>query len=1145
MKRFSKLLKKYTSLLIVFSMMLSIISSCQVRVFAEEEFFNSDISHKVTLPMEELIVPEQSKSDLSSMDKTEQFSIEKDKIISDENIEQIYVDNENIDNKKEKQEVITEIIAQENVNKSEKFDVQAAYEKFISLEKEEEQKAYLDSLTIEEYSELENYVNKKLSEIPVVIPKTIVFTEVGPFLPPVFINSNWKTPLMKNLNPDNNGIETSKTVQNNGDGTYTLKLESYVTGDIKTVTKTTPVDIVLVLDQSGSMSFDFNGNETNMNNERRQFAMKEAVNAFINEVAKTYRPESDHRISIVTFGNDGYTLSGWQYVDENGKINLKQKINDLPSKPAGSTNIGAGMQTAENLMGAGYNYTGNNNERQKVVIAFTDGAPTKTNKFDVQVANSAILSSKNLKDNGVTIYSVGIFGGANPDQLYGDKGFKQNSNGSVGSIWYDRINWMIGDDSLVDIPACNRFLNYVSSNLDDADEIGLKNYKKNNFYYEYLGWEITKNFDKNKTGYYLTADNSESLKNIFEKISSNIGGASIELGKETILKDIISNSFKLPEGAGVNSIKVFTCDYNSNGKWNSPVELAQAKIAISNLNGQDIIDVSGFDYSKNFCSEIGRQENNPGQSGNFYGRKIQVLIPIEPISNFIGGNDIATNTNNSGIYDKDNTVIENFISPKLNIPIKVYTPKAFDINVFYGDDFSLLEILNSYGDKSHFDYELDGIKCDIDGKNNEFVDITYKISTVKEDGTNIVVASITIPHGKKDVVFNYIDETTIKNIKKDFNYKIDIIVSPVTNGEGSIGEKNDLSGLITESEIGNVKVFKPIVQFNDVYAYLGNDVPTNEQIGEAYVPEKTIWTHGDILNTNVQMYGNEPKLDFEYEININGKINKLDDIGVTVTTKSNNIIVKRENNKFNIKVFYPEMTFKDSEIKLGESANYNDNYVGVKWKFENNVIDNPDINNSSIIDGSGFFTDKKIIGKAPKLIYDYNPGQSAFNEDTPVKITSVKILGIDITEFVKFIRQQCSICEKENGVVDGNKPNFIVHIKCIDLKITKQVSDVSTLDPNQTFIFEIKGKEGSATSNIYATVSIKGNETIKIKKLPVGEYTIKENQNWSWKYNAVQPEQIINTENEQEVVFKNIFSNNKWLDANAYSNNIFIGTCDK
>ena len=131
--------------------------------------------------------------------------------------------------------------------------------------------------------------------------------------------------------------------------------------------------------------------------------MKQAVNNFINEVNKKYSEEADHRISVVTFGSGAKTLQGWTSVDSEGKTSLGKSINALPQSPSGATNVGAGMQRAETLMGNEYNYTGSNTERQKVVIVFTDGVPTTQSDFDTGVANTAISSAKNLKDGGCTV----------------------------------------------------------------------------------------------------------------------------------------------------------------------------------------------------------------------------------------------------------------------------------------------------------------------------------------------------------------------------------------------------------------------------------------------------------------------------------------------------------------------------------------------------------------------------------------------------------------------------------------------------------------------------------------------------------------------------------------------------------------------
>ncbi|MDD6879913.1 MAG: VWA domain-containing protein, partial [bacterium] len=352
-----------------------------------------------------------------------------------------------------------------------------------------------------------------------------------------------------------NGLILDKVATVNDDGTYTIRMEAYTTGTVITSTKTIPVDIVLVLDQSGSMADDFNGNS-------RQFAMKQAVNNFISEVNKKYTAEADHRMAIVTFGSNASTLQGWTFVNEDGKNTLQGKISGLPKSPSGATNVAAGMLQAETLMLKDYNYTGTNTPRQKVVVVFTDGVPTTNTDFDTDVATGAISSAKNLKDDGATVYTVGIFNGADPEQLYGASGFDRNANGSIGSDWSDFSFWMIGDIKSYDIPAGNRFLNYLSSNFPDATQIGIKNFKKTFLGVGYRGWEITNNSVRSANNYYLTASNAESLNKIFKEISDNIQSANINLGEDTVIKDIISPYFELPTGATKDDIHLYTAAYN-------------------------------------------------------------------------------------------------------------------------------------------------------------------------------------------------------------------------------------------------------------------------------------------------------------------------------------------------------------------------------------------------------------------------------------------------------------------------------------------------------------------------------------------------------------------------------------------------------
>ena len=264
-------------------------------------------------------------------------------------------------------------------------------------------------------------------------------------------------------------------------GDVTITMEAYATGDEVVIPgKSTPLDIVLVLDQSGSMADNFNGESTYYDTERRQYAMKQAVKAFVDEVADNadtndLNNEVQHNIGIVTFGNEG-TLKLALTDAESGKDTIKRSIDSLPNSPSGATRVDLGMKAAQQMLNAVQN-----DGKEKVVIVFTDGVPTTSSNFSTDVANGAIKTAQQMKQNGVTVYTVGIFNGVDPTETHGDKWDYAvyddvPCDGNPGSYWggsYVAGFFGSNDFDAVDVPAGNRFLNYLSSNYENAEGIGV------------------------------------------------------------------------------------------------------------------------------------------------------------------------------------------------------------------------------------------------------------------------------------------------------------------------------------------------------------------------------------------------------------------------------------------------------------------------------------------------------------------------------------------------------------------------------------------------------------------------------------------------------------------------------------------------
>lgn len=656
-------------------------------------------------------------------------------------------------------------------------------------------------------------------------PQTVVYTAAGPFLPAVSVQPVLRAVRASGANELKDGLNLSKTATANADGSYKIRMEAFTTGKVTTTTSTTPVDVVLVLDQSGSMAYDFNGNSTNNDTSRRQYAMKQAVNQFIGAVADKYDAEkSDHRISIVTFGSDASVLQGWTPVSQDGKKTLQGEITGLPSTPSGATNVGDGMKQAETLMGSGYNYTGSNTTRQKVVVVFTDGVLTTQSDFNTTVANTAIKSAKALKDSGATVYSVGIFNGAKPEQLYGDSGFKYNSNGQVGSYWASFSWWGIGDVKNYDIPAGNRFLNYISGNFPDATEIGIQPYDSSFLGIGYYGWEITRNFNRASSSYYLTANDSASLSRIFTTISENIGQASIDLSSSTVVKDIVTPYFTMP--ANTADVKLYTADYNGTSFGMEQPAGSDVRATIdANTN---TVSVTGFDFNKYYVADK--------QHEGTYGKKLIIEFSVQRKPGFVGGNNVPTNGDTSGVYTEKGVSAGLFDVPKVNVPIIAPELAGQDCHVYYlGTQPTPEQMCTPY---------------DTAGSDFSFVKVSYTTS------------------GSVDMT-------------QDGSYTVTATVSP--KEEAASDSAGASAQPATATVTSTVYVYKPELTFQDGEGYYGDTVPGFDGNLTA-----TVWKHGE-TEANTDAMGAAPALTLTYtpdaDAIVDGKINTRMDFGVAAAVK--------------------------------------------------------------------------------------------------------------------------------------------------------------------------------------------------------------------------------------------------------------------
>lgn len=274
---------------------------------------------------------------------------------------------------------------------------------------------------------------------------------------------------------------------------------------------------------------------------------------------------------------------------------------------------------------------------------FTDGVPGDSG-FDISVANDAIKAAKTMKDNGVVVYTIGIFTGAEPSQLYGGSG-----NGAVGEYW---------DWSDTDSAAANRFMNFVSSNFKAAENVGLGKKVVNHFVYNSYYFEITKNYNRDSSSYYLTASDADGLNNVFSSISSTIGGSDATLTDTATMVDVISDYFQLPKNYQ-DSLKAYTVpftgtDASGNRQWGA--NQTDYTTSIKVVDGSKV-SINGFNYSDNW---VGFHTENGTKTPR--GSKMVLEIPIQVKDDTV--DEVPTNDlNNSGILDGNEDMFAKFVSP--------------------------------------------------------------------------------------------------------------------------------------------------------------------------------------------------------------------------------------------------------------------------------------------------------------------------------------------------------------------------------------------------------------------------------------------------------------------------------------------------
>ena len=453
-----------------------------------------------------------------------------------------------------------------------------------------------------------------------------------------------------------------KTAKLEDDGTYTIELSAYATGTTTTTTtqKAVPCDIVLVLDQSGSMGKTFSGRTTRLE------ALKTAANNFIQNVQKDAATNNvNHRVAVVGFastreqhGGGWWSESYYAYdnteilstnsvvnyedakstdyqnalvsVNTNGGVNsrLTTAINRLDAE--GDTYSEYGIDMANQIFAA--NPIDADSDRVRIVIMFTDGytAPANTDDIDYSMSDRAIKNAYSSKATyGATVYTVGIFTGADPTADI-------ESNFSYG-----------GTRTAQQLVAANRYMHYVSSNYPEAQD-------------------LRNGGTKNADTYYLSASDTDNLNSIFTKISDSVvtPSTTVTLDEKSVMRDILNGGFVIPSGGYIVKTETRAGEMDADGTitWGAVTNNEPGpKITADGIRG--VIDVTGFNYSEQYIAE-----GHPGQ-------KLTVTIQgVEARDEAITNAPISTNAALSGIYatPEDEAPAVTFPQPTTILKSKTY-----------------------------------------------------------------------------------------------------------------------------------------------------------------------------------------------------------------------------------------------------------------------------------------------------------------------------------------------------------------------------------------------------------------------------------------------------------------------------------------
>lgn len=653
------------------------------------------------------------------------------------------------------------------------------------------------------------------------------FQGVGPFMT-YFPGSSTvrKAPMLRATAKDtsdgaSNAVDVTKTAtatdKKDADGKPIYQIDLTAAAKSNIVTHTKACDIVLVLDRSGSMNFSLAGKDNN--SKERVKALQTAVNAFLTTIQKS-SPTS--RVAIVSYASDVTIDSGTKTasgalipVTADNTVNsaLTQIVSGLSTRCNGGTQSGKGLQQAVNIFNS-VSASDSNYDNTRVTVLFTDGKlgnnywSGEDEGYDVaqqSVHWSTIL--KHAKGGTVNMQSnvkEQNFFNEKFGPLFGTKyGVSNYPDFRKGSANKDDWNWT-GCGSTVycvglglkasegkDSEGCkiNEYMYRVSSHRPDGSHVD--NNRVNKWEQgtdSWTGLYTDARTRNHENGYYLTTDNAAELQRIFTQIAQQTG----EAVKDVTIRDEISESFVPCDAAG-NAYTVGDT-ITSNGK---------AGTVRQDANGNYYIEWTNVTLTPEQV-DSNKVVTKPAET-------FQSTLYVKPQDGFLGGNNVPTNGENSGVYTADGNQIKPFPQPEVNVPIKLDAQNVTK-NIYYGNPAPTPADLTQTADLADWQ--------------TGYVNINYTV-----------------------------DKNTISN-NEDGTYQVTMTVSPKYSGDNADGAVQTAR---TETVMSTVNVYKPEITFKDSIIDYNATPDYKDNLGGV------VWKHEGTAADPANMTGEEPALAYSYD----------------------------------------------------------------------------------------------------------------------------------------------------------------------------------------------------------------------------------------------------------------------------------------